>query len=125
MHLGTNDAFQNNSTDSTMDELTQLIGVLRADNERVVILLAKLIPTTWGAQDQAAIDDINGRLDALGSELSTDTSPVVVVDQATGFDANADTFDGVHPNEAGEQKMATKWLHALVESWPSQGGECD
>ena len=122
MHLGTNDAFQNQSTDSTVSELTDLIGMLRADNERVVILLAKVIPST---QYQSNLDALNGRLDALAASLTTATSPVVVVDQASGFNANADTFDGIHPNEGGEQKMATKWLEALEANWPSQGGECD
>jgi acyl-CoA thioesterase-1 len=87
----------------------------------VVVLLAKLIPST---NSQQALDDINARLDGLASELSTDTSPVVIVDQASGFNANGDTFDGIHPNATGEQKMATKWFQALEENWPTQGGEC-
>jgi lysophospholipase L1-like esterase len=122
MHLGTNDAFQGQSTDSTIGELTDLIGMLREDNDRVVVLLAKLIPATM---NQAGLDALNGRFDALASSLTTATSPVVVVDQATGFNANGDTFDGIHPNEGGEQKMATKWLEALDANWPSEGGECD
>jgi len=121
MHLGTNDAFQGQSTDSTIDELTTLIGMLRADNERVVILLAKVIPST---QSQNNLDALNGRFDALAASLTTAASPVVVVDQASGFDANGDTFDGIHPDEGGEQKMATKWLEALAANWPSEGGEC-
>ncbi len=121
MHLGTNDAFQGQSTDSTIDELTDLIGMLRADNERVVILLAKVIPST---QSQNNLDALNGRFDALAASLTTATSPVVVVDQAAGFDAVGDTFDGIHPDEVGEQKMATKWLEALAANWPSEGGEC-
>jgi acyl-CoA thioesterase-1 len=122
MHLGTNDAFQNQSTDSTIDELTDLIGMLRADNERVVILLAKLIPST---NSQSNLDALNGRFDALAASLTSATSPVVVVDQASGFNASADTFDGIHPNEGGEQKMATRWLAALEANWPSEGGECE
>jgi len=121
MHLGTNDAFQSQSTDSTINELTDLIGMLRADNERVVILLAKVIPST---QYQSNLDALNGRFDALAASLTTATSPVVVVDQASGFNANTDTFDGIHPNEGGEQKMATKWFEALEANWPSEGGEC-
>jgi hypothetical protein len=122
MHLGTNDAFQSQPTDETVGELTQLIDMLRSDNERVVILLAKLIPAT---SSQSALDDLNNRFDALAADLTTGTSPVVVVDQATGFDANSDTFDGIHPNETGEQKMATKWFEALEANWPTVGGECD
>ncbi len=122
MHLGTNDAFQNNPTDSTMDELSQIVGQLRSSNPNVVVLMAKLIPSTM---NQAQLDQINANIDGLASELSTDASPVVVVDQASGFNAGPDTFDGIHPNEGGEQKMATKWLDALADNWPTSGGACD
>jgi hypothetical protein len=46
---------------------------------------------------------------------STAESPVVVVDQFTGFNAAAgmDTSDGVHPNAIGSTKLATKWRLAL------------
>jgi hypothetical protein len=44
--------------------------------------------------------------------LTTPESPVVIVDQHTGFDAERDTFDGVHPNAEGEAKMAAAWFAA-------------
>jgi hypothetical protein len=46
--------------------------------------------------------------------MSTTASPVVVVDQWTGFSATSDTKDGVHPNDStGSQKMADAWFAAL------------
>src|SRR5439155_20445050 len=35
--------------------------------------------------------------------------------QWTGFDAVADTVDGVHPNTGGFQKMANRWYPALTQ----------
>ena len=119
LHLGTNDAFQSNSTSSTIDELSDVVGLLRSANAHVVVLLAKVIPTTWDGGRQERLDDLNVNIDALAGSLSTTESPVVVVDQASGFDAGNDTFDGVHPNETGEKKMAAKWFTALEANWPT------
>ncbi|MBN2526922.1 MAG: cellulose-binding protein [Deltaproteobacteria bacterium] len=121
IHLGTNDAFQSQPTQGTMDELKKVIGLLRGDNERVVILLARLIPST---QSQQSLNDINGQIGGLAEELNTDISPVIVVNQNEGFNANGDTFDGIHPNEGGEEKMADKWFSALINNWPKEGGAC-
>src|SRR3712207_7345092 len=39
----------------------------------------------------------------------------VLVDQYAGFDPRpgADTYDGVHPDESGDRKMADRWFAAL------------
>lgn len=112
IHLGTNDVSQSQSTSSTADELRQIIKVLRDDNPAVVILLAKLIPVL-NMGTNLRIDELNSRMDAIADETSNPASPVVVVDQNSGFDAHADTYDQLHPNERGEEKMAARWFDAL------------
>jgi hypothetical protein len=52
-------------------------------------------------------------MDEMAAEISSAQSPVFVVDQYHGFDAVSDTFDGVHPNQQGEEKMAVNWFKAL------------
>lgn len=112
IHLGTNDVFYSQSTSSTADELRHIIKMLRDDNRAVVILLAKLIPVfNMGAN--LRIDELNSRIDAIADETSNPASPVVVVDQNSGFDAHADTYDQLHPNKRGEEKMAARWFDAL------------
>ena len=44
----------------------------------------------------------------------TAASPITVVDQWTGFNTATDTYDGVHPNAAGNQKMSDRWYPALA-----------
>ena len=44
---------------------------------------------------------------------TTAKSPIVLVDQATGFGDEDLLPDGIHPNELGEKKMASKWFTAL------------
>ena len=114
MHLGSNDAFQGQSTQSTLAELRNIVSALRADNANVIVLIAELIPTTNTA-DAKAVNAINLALPALVASLNTAASPVVLVDQAAGFDPNELTYDGVHPNNEGEGRIAAIWMNAIVD----------
>jgi mannan endo-1,4-beta-mannosidase len=63
----------------------------------------------------AAVAALNAEIATWAPTKSTAASPIIVVDQYTGFDAVADTMDGVHPNNTtGSQKMAAKWYAALA-----------
>lgn len=64
--------------------------------------------------------EVNALIPALAKKLETAGSPIIVVDQATGWEwqAGADTVDGCHPNERGEEKMATRWYDALTTVLP-------
>ncbi|MGB5547471.1 MAG: SGNH/GDSL hydrolase family protein, partial [Polyangiales bacterium] len=113
MHVGTNDAFQNQSTSSTLSDIEDLIQQLRSDSPGVHIILAKLIATDFG-DTNALILELNASLDGFAAAFSTESSPIVVVDLATGFDATSMTSDGVHPNPVGEEHMADGFVAALV-----------
>ena len=76
------------------------------------------LPTTFSDASDQRVDELNAQLRDLAAAKHSTLSPVILVDQNTGFDpdpesATADTFDGVHPNEKGEQKMAQRWFAAL------------
>ncbi len=111
LHLGSNDVFEYQSNSSTIAELGQIIDKLRLANPNVKILLGQIIPSIYEA---AAIVDLNQRMPALAASKNTPQSPVVVVDHWTGFSVSQDMYDGVHPNDAGDQKMADRWYAALV-----------
>lgn len=111
MHAGSNDMLQGQSVASTVVEIGQLIDQLRVANPNVKILLGQLIPTTLAAN--VNITALNTALPALAAQKNTAQSSVTIVDQNTGFNASTDTFDGVHPTDAGEEKMAAKWYQAL------------
>ena len=104
IHLGSNDAFKRQSNESTVMDLEKVIEILRADNPKVIVLLAKLIPTTRKPGDTAAVESLNDAIPQVAEKLSTDDSPIILVDQFSGFDAASQTYDGVHPNASGEQK---------------------
>ncbi|MEL7070430.1 MAG: Ig-like domain-containing protein [Cyanobacteria bacterium J06581_3] len=112
IHLGSNDAFQNDTPESTADELKQVIDILRQDNPNVVVFLAQVISSASASRDEK-VDDLNALIPAVVTEKTQPGSPVILVNQNTGFNAAVDTYDGVHPNVNGEAKMALKWFDAI------------
>lgn len=112
VHLGTNDIAQQQDLKETIAELKQVIAKLRNANPRVKVLLAQVIPLQGS---EARYQDFNRLVQALALQTSTKQSPVVSVDQFSGFlaEAGKDTYDGAHPNAIGEKKMAQRWFTAL------------
>ncbi len=111
IHLGSNDINQGQSLESTIEELRKLIQTLRTINPRLKILIAQLIP----CGEEAQVRQFNRLIMNLARDSNTQESPVITVDQFSGFNAAADkdTYDGCHPNESGEKKMADRWFAAL------------
>lgn len=112
IHLGTNDAFRNLSLDQAMTNIAGIIAALRQQRPGVKVFLAQVIGTTNVMSPNVVA--LNAKIPALAAQLTTSASPVVVVDQWTGFDPVVDTYDGVHPSESGEKKIAAKFQAALV-----------
>ena len=82
--------------------------VLLPPNEFSALMSARGVSSD---QVVVAYDDQWG---LAAARLDGASARVVVVDQYTGFDPNADTRDGIHPNPAGEEKMARVWMSALA-----------
>ena len=116
MHLGTNDIWNNPTPSTVLAAFSTLVSQMRANNPFMRILVAQIIPMnpsgcTYCAQD---VIDLNAAMPAWAASITTAQSPVIVVDQWTGFDATTDTVDGVHPNDTGFQKMAARWFPPLT-----------
>jgi lysophospholipase L1-like esterase len=56
---------------------------------------------------------LNARLPALVADKSSTASPIVLVDQYTGFDPASMTYDGTHPTSIGDSRMAERWFETL------------
>jgi len=112
MHLGTNDIGAGQDIDDTVDEIDQIIDRLREHNPQVHVLVAAIIPVAYESAT-IRITQFNEGLARLVNMKHTPTSRVVLVDHFTGFDAAQDTYDGIHPNERGNHKMAERWLVAI------------
>ncbi|MFB4293490.1 cellulose binding domain-containing protein [Nonomuraea sp. ATR24] len=118
MHFGTNDVWSNVPTATILAAYTKLVGQMRASNPAMRILVAQIIPMAPAtcAECGARAVALNDAIPAWAAATSTAQSPVVVVDQWTGFGTGGDTYDGVHPNAAGDRKISDRWYPALVEA---------
>lgn len=63
------------------------------------------------------IQDLNKAIIPWAQGLNSTASPIWVVDQYTGFSGTSDLRDGVHPNDAGDVKMANVWYPAVVHAF--------
>lgn len=116
MHFGTNDVWSGRTPDVVLAAYSKLVDQMRASNPGMRIIVAQIIPLApAGCTDcpQRAVA-LNAAIPAWARGKSTAQSPITVVDQWTGFVSATDTGDGVHPNDAGSQKMADRWYPALT-----------
>lgn len=117
VHLGTNDVLYTESAASTIQEMEQLIDVLRAQNPNMAIFIAQIVPD---GRFEAATVAFNDLVPDLVARKTRPDSPVIVVDHWTDYNlATEHGADGIHPNALGEIKMADRWflgLEALFES---------
>ena len=116
MHFGTNDVWSNRQTSAIIEAYGTLVGQMREQNPDVTVLVAQILPMdpSGCAECGARVSALNAAIPDWAASLSTARSPVVVVDQWTGFSTAADTYDGVHPNASGDQKIASAWYPALA-----------
>ena len=111
IHLGDNDVNAKIDSIGIAQNLKSIISILRTKNPNVKILLAKII-TVWCTQ-------VNHAVPLIAAKLSTQRSPVITVDLASGFinDPKLNwtmTVDWVHPNEKGAKWMADRWYNSIV-----------
>ncbi len=110
VHLGTNDLAQGREQKLIVAELVEIVATLRAHNPRVTVLMAQLIDNAFISPQ---VQTLNRSIAGIAAQATPD-SPVIIVDQWTGFDPRIHTYDGTHPNDAGEQHMAERWAAALI-----------
>ncbi|KAI0843617.1 carbohydrate esterase family 3 protein [Hypoxylon sp. FL0890] len=116
MHLGTNDIVQQNKPiNDIIAAFTTLVGVMRDSNPNMKIIVAQIIPMGFGSYN-TQIQNLNKAIPTWAQGLNKTESPIWVVDQYTGFSGTTDLRDGVHPNAAGDDKMANVWYPALVNA---------
>lgn len=110
LHIGTNDILQGAPWYTTAFSVWYTIQFLRVDNPNVVILLGQIPPMNGRVQSSQLLNYIYA---ILAQSTTQPSSPVLLVDHFTGFNPLTLTTDGIHPNAAGEEWMATRW-HAAI-----------
>jgi lysophospholipase L1-like esterase len=115
LHFATNDVWSSIPPATILAAYTTIVEDLRELNPDAVILAAQLIPLAPSncADCPQRTIDFNSQIPAWAAAHSTAQSPIVVVDQHTGWVPAVDTYDGVHPDEDGYVKLAANWFEAL------------
>ena len=112
VHLGTNDRFRGRKNADIVADLAEIIAKVRAVNPSAAFFVARIIPNASSGGDLLAL---NREIETLAA-LTTEASPVVIVDQYSGFVVESDTWDGLHPNKVGSEKMAVRWYEAVIRA---------
>jgi lysophospholipase L1-like esterase len=114
MLIGTNDILLGKkSTGDIIKAYDVLLGQMRTKNPKMHVIVSNLLPLDtkrWPQSGQDGIVNLNAAIKQWAPARSTRDSPVVLVDNYAGFDAVADTTDGEHPNDSGNEKMATRFF---------------
>ncbi|HCT77419.1 MAG TPA: cellulose-binding protein [Micromonosporaceae bacterium] len=118
MHFGTNDVWSNISPATILTAFGKLVDQMRVSNPAMKILVAKIIPMNPQscAPCGQRVVDFNAAIPGWAASKTTAQSPITVVDQWAGFSTAADTYDGVHPNSSGDQKIADRWFVPLASA---------
>jgi len=126
MFLGTNDVWSGTrNTSVILGAYTTLVEQMRAQNPAMTVLVAQITPMAPTGCDNCAQDviDLNAAIPAWAAGISTNASPVSVVDCWDGYSDALDTVDGVHPNDAGNTILANDWFAPLSSAIVSVGGQ--
>lgn len=114
MLLGTNDILLGKKPiGDIIKAYDVLIKQMRDKNPKIRVIFSNLLPldkARWPAESANSIVQLNNAIKQYVPSKNTRDSPVVFVDNFAGFDAVADTTDGEHPNDSGNEKMATKFF---------------
>ncbi|KAK1635781.1 carbohydrate esterase family 3 protein [Colletotrichum phormii] len=111
--LGTNDVAQGRTTNDIVASYTKMTGLMRASNQRMKILIDRLIPLSFNG---GGVDTLNQRIPGWAIEQNSTDSPIIVADcsSSAGFTTSM-LRDGVHPNEQGDQVIARQVGPLLIK----------
>jgi hypothetical protein len=120
IQLGVNDVWNAQAIDTILGNYATLVQQARAQNPNVVIALAQIQqirPTDGGDAVFARAEQLTSAVPAWAQTQNLPESPLFVADLWTNSDT-AQTNDGVHPDDAGAQRMAENWFNALKNILP-------
>jgi lysophospholipase L1-like esterase len=99
------------------ENVRQIIHMLQADNPQVTIYLALHIKVNPDKVffGNGGIALFNSGLPNIAREMTTEQSRIILVDHNTGWENVYIDDDGIHPNAAGNERMAEVWFDTIHE----------
>jgi hypothetical protein len=117
IQLGVNDVWGGRNTDAILADYTILVEQARAENPALVIVVAQIqqIRPMSDPNPDAVFARAQQLIQAVppwAQSQSRPESPIFIADLWTNSDSSQ-TLDGVHPDDAGAQRMGQNWFDAL------------
>jgi acyl-CoA thioesterase I len=115
-HFGGADILANMPEGGVIEAYTTAVTQARLVTPDVIYLAAQHTPEIeTGCNDCIANTmKLNAAMVPWAAQTTTAQSPVTLVDLFTGLDTTTDFVDGVHLNMTGSDKVASRWLAALL-----------
>ncbi len=121
LQLGVNDVWNGQPNDAILANYSMLLEQARAQNPSIVVGVAQIQQIRPAGPEGdvvfARAQQLVDAVPAWARTVSQESSPVFVADLWTNSDA-AQTLDGVHPDDAGAQRMGRNWFEALESILP-------
>jgi lysophospholipase L1-like esterase len=86
--------------------------ILRSKNPKVKVVIAKIIPSVFIPNN--TIIEVNKMIEDFAINNTTVSSPIYIADMSDDITLN-DLYDGVHPNDKGDRKIARKWFEVIKD----------
>ncbi|MFC8131416.1 GDSL-type esterase/lipase family protein [Streptomyces sp. NPDC057302] len=108
------------NAEQTADNARRLVAAARSANPHVRLVLLPVIPNIRARTDApfaAEVARFNVLLAKAVADLDTGASPLLLASTPPSYDIDVDTYDGTHPNESGEHKLAAAFAEAMHQAW--------
>jgi hypothetical protein len=106
--------------EQTAVNVVRFVTEARAARAGLRMVLLPVIPNTRADIDphfarQCA--ELNERFAKVVAELDSPASPLLLASRPRDYAIRLDTYDGTHPNPAGEHKLAAAFADAMHQGW--------
>ncbi|MFG2474047.1 SGNH/GDSL hydrolase family protein [Streptomyces fagopyri] len=108
------------NAEQTAENARAFVAEARAANPRIRMAVLPVIPNVRAQSDApfaAAVTSFNDLLAKAVADLDEPRSPLLLVSPPSGYDIHLDTYDGTHPNESGEHRIAEAFAEAMYQAW--------
>ncbi|GGV51939.1 hypothetical protein GCM10010293_63880 [Streptomyces griseoflavus] len=108
------------NAEQTADNVRAFVAGARAARPRVRVAVMPVIRNIRVEADPSFAEQVtrfNELLAKTVADLDEPGSPLLLVPPPQSYDFHTDTYDGTHPNEAGEHKLAAAFAEAMWHGW--------
>ncbi|MFE0800736.1 GDSL-type esterase/lipase family protein [Streptomyces sp. NPDC058812] len=108
------------NAEQTADNVRAFVAEARSANPRVRMAVMPVVPNIRVEADTSFAEQVtrfNGLLAKTIADLDDPRSSLLLVPPPASYDFHVDTYDGTHPNESGEHRIAEAFAEAMDEEW--------